>query len=345
MYPPQATRNLSAMSSPTPLGMPMLPPRTDAPTWKVAWDHALYGPDGFYRRESPAAHFRTSVHASTLFADALHRLVVRLGLDTVVDVGAGRGELLRRLHEIDPTLHLLGVEVAPRPPDLPEAVGWSPQLPTAVSGLVVANEWLDNVPCHVVEVDPEGVPRFVHVDPTTGEEALGARLHDDAVAGSLRQWTSLWWPLDGAEPGTRAEVGTSRDAAWSDAVSRVEHGVAIAVDYGHTRQHRPPAGSLRSYRSGQEVDVLPDGSRDITAHVAVDAVAAAVGGTVVRQREALRALGVAGTRPGLELATTDPERYVRALCAATEAAELTADHGLGDHSWVVTTSPGVTLPW
>ena len=85
----------------------------------------------------------------------------------------------------------------------------------------------------------------------------------------------------------------------------------MAVDYGHTRDDRPPFGSLRSYRDGQEVDVLPDGSRDVTAHVAVDAVAERSGAVVRRQRDVLRELGVSGARPDLDLATTDPTGYVR----------------------------------
>ena len=137
----------------------------------------------------------------------------------------------------------------------------------------MANEWLDNIPCHVVEVDPVGVLRVVHVDPVTGEETLGQPLTHSTVAASLPAWVERWWPLDAREPGTRAEVGSTRDAAWSDAVSRLTRGIAVAVDYGHTRDDRPAFGSLRSYRDGQEVDVLPDGSRDVTAHVAVDAVA------------------------------------------------------------------------
>ncbi|MER7036018.1 hypothetical protein ABT334_34275, partial [Streptomyces albidoflavus] len=69
--------------------------------WREATRTALYGDEGFYRRpEGPAGHFRTSVHASGLFASAIARLLVRtareLGSGTVdlVDVGAGRGELL-----------------------------------------------------------------------------------------------------------------------------------------------------------------------------------------------------------------------------------------------------------
>jgi SAM-dependent MidA family methyltransferase len=320
----------------TSLGIPALPPPTSQPTWKQAWDAALYGPDGFFRREAPAAHFRTSVHASPLFARALVRMTREAGLDTVVDIGAGRGELLAAMHALDPGLDLLGVEVAARPADLAPGIAWTTALPESVEGLVVANEWLDDIPCHVVEVDDEGVPRVVHVDPATGEESLGRPLGHEQVPGALAGWLERWWPLDAREPGTRAEVGTSRDAAWADVVGRVTRGIAVAVDYGHTREDRPPFGSLRSYRDGREVDVLADGSRDVTAHVAVDAVAAAAAGQLRRQREALRGLGVDGSRPDLDRATSDPAGYVRALAGATEAAELTARGGLGDFWWVVT---------
>ena len=328
----------------TSLGMPAVPPPTSAPTWKAAWDDALYGAGGFFRRESPIAHFRTSVHASPLFARALHRLVRGAGLDTVVDIGAGRGELLVALHAIDPELDLLGVEIAPRPADLPEAIAWTTALPESVEGLVVANEWLDNIPCHVVEVAPDGRRRVLHVEPSTGEESLGQPLTHSTVAASLASWCDTWWPLSAGETGTRAEVGSSRDAAWAEVVGRVTRGLAVAVDYGHTRAARPPFGSLRSYRDGTEVDLLPDGSRDVTAHVAVDSVVERVGGVVLRQRDALRRLGVSGTRPDLALATSDPTGYVAALSTASEAAELTAEGGLGDFHWLVTTVGDVPNP-
>lgn len=345
--PSQPPRNLLSMPRVTSLGMPSVQPPappTAAPTWKSAWDEALYGATGFFRRESPIAHFRTSVHASPLFAEALLRLVRGAGLDTVVDIGAGRGELLAALHRLDPDLELLGVEVARRPPELPEAVAWTSGLPESVEGLVVANEWLDNIPCHVAEVDEHGKVRVVHVDPVSGAESLGHPLDHESVPASLQAWCDRWWPLSADEPGTRAELGTTRDAAWSDVVGRVTRGLAVAVDYGHTRATRPPFGSLRSYLRGIEVDLLPDGSRDVTAHVAVDAVADRATGSVVPQREALHRLGVRGTRPGLELATSDPAGYVRALSLATEAAELTAEGGLGDFHWVVTTVGDVTHP-
>lgn len=293
--------------------------------WRTAWDDALYGEDGFFRTSRPADHFRTSAHVGT-FAVAVAELVRRSGARTLVDLGAGGGELLTALRGLLPDeVDLLGVEVADRPDTLADAIGWTDGLPERVEGLVIANEWLDNVPCPVVELADDGTVREVLVDPATGEEALGDA-HDSA-------WLRRWWPS--TEPGTRAEDGAARDAAWADVVARVD-GLAVAIDYGHLLADRPPFGSLRSYADGREVDVRPDGSRDVTAHVAVDAVAAAVGGRLVRQRDALADLGVDGARPPIELAHTDPVAYVRALSLAGEAAELTARGGLGDFWWVVT---------
>ncbi|MGH3381124.1 MAG: hypothetical protein ACRDP6_40960, partial [Actinoallomurus sp.] len=93
----------------------------------------------------------------------------------------------------------------------------------------------------------------------------------------------------------------------------------------------------------------PDGSCDITAHVAIDACAEAgvqAGATatlLTTQRAALRALGLRGARPPLELARTDPRGYLHALRAAGEDAELIDREGLGGFGWLVQTV-GVDLP-
>jgi SAM-dependent MidA family methyltransferase len=323
------------------LGMPALPPRTTAPPWRSAWDVALYGAGGFYREHSPADHFRTSVHGSDLSAEALLTVARRHGLTRVVDVGAGRGELLRGLHRLDPGLELVAVEVADRPAGLPDAIGWSRSLPDRVDGLVVAHEWLDNVPCHVVEVDDAGRPRVVHVDPVTGVESLGLAVDEPGVPDTIGAWLDRWWPLAGREPGARAEVGSTRDQAWAGVVGRLGRGLAVAVDYGHTLDRRPPFGALRGYADGREVEPLPDGSRDVTAAVAVDSVAARVGAELLRQREALAALGLSPARPPLDLATSAPQEYAARLARASQVADLTATGGLGDFYWVVSGAGGV----
>lgn len=315
------------------------------PTWREAMEHALYGPDGFFRRERPADHFRTSVHASDLFATAVGRLADKCGARTVIDIGAGRGELLRALAKQAPSFRLLGVELAARPPDLPEAIAWMPQLPDGVEEtLVIANEWLDNVPVEVVEVGRDGRPRLVHVNPATGEESLGR-----PVAGEDAEWLNTWWPLDRAEPGSRAEIGRSRDLAWAGVVSQVRSAVLIAIDYSHRRGDRPPYGTLAAYQDGRSVRPVPDGTRDVTAHVALDACAAAgesagaISTVLTTQARALRRLGIDAGLPPRELATSDPPAYVAALTRTSEAAELLNGAGLGSFEWLVQ-AKGTDIP-
>jgi SAM-dependent MidA family methyltransferase len=305
---------------------------------------ALYGPGGFYRRrEGPAGHFRTSVHASPYFAVAVAALARGAGLGGVVDMGAGRGELLRMLQAVDPDLDLHGVDVVERMADLPDAVGWSAELPEQNVALLFANEWLDSIPIDVVEQTDDG-PRVVEVDPATGEERLGGPPSADDAA-----WLDRWWPLTHPEPGDRAEVGRPRDEAWATAVGSLRRGVAVAVDYAHERDARPPYGTLSAYREGRQVPVVPDGSCDLSMHVALDACAAAgehAGATatlLTTQRAALRALGLRGARPPIELASTDPRTYLQELQAAGQQAELLDPGGLGGFGWLVQ-CVGMPLP-
>ncbi|MBG6101094.1 SAM-dependent MidA family methyltransferase [Micromonospora vinacea] len=408
--------------------------------WRNAMASALYGPGGFFVADTgPADHFRTSVHASPAFATALLRLIsevdTALGhpprLD-VVDVGAGRGELLRSLAGLavgvsgEPTrsgrsglippragspetltstasarrspdepslvtarpslaerIRFTAVEYAHRPESLPEEIDWTSEIPAGITGVLLATEWLDNVPLDVA-VHTEDGWRYVLVDPHTGAESVGGPVSADDL-----DWLTTWWPspasplsTDGdpslgvawtdatsegesgfgaarpaegssltarSRPGCpetphsdhrRAEIGRSRDEAWAHAVGKISRGLAVAVDYGHLRESRPVDGTLTGYRGGRQVPPVPDGSSDVTAHVAMDSVASA-GAAVARcayslvlQREALRALGADGGRPPLSLAGTDPVGYVRALAAASAVAELTDPAGLGGHWWL-----------
>jgi SAM-dependent MidA family methyltransferase len=317
--------------------------------WRAAMTDALYGAEGFFVAPDagPARHFRTSVHASPLFAAAILRLISRiddaLGRPDpfeVVDVGAGRGELLAAVRalvcgagagSLRDRVRWTGVEVAPRPGTLPGDIGWRRDVPDAIVGLLLATEWLDNVPLEVAEVDDAGRVRRVLVDPASGAESLGG-----AVDAADAYWLARWWP-GLREPGDRAEIGWPRDVAWADAVGAVRRGCALAVDYGHLRGDRPVLGTLTGFRDGRQVTPVPDGTCDVTAHVAIDSVGAAAGAAyeITTQRVALKALGVDGGRPPRELASTDPAGYLRALSAAGAAAELTDPSGLGGHWWLL----------
>jgi SAM-dependent MidA family methyltransferase len=102
--------------------------------------------------------------------------------------------------------------------------------------------------------------------------------------------------------------------------------VLLGVDYGHLAASRPPLGSLSGYRRGRLVPPVPDGTCDVTAHVAIDAVAAAgrtATGTepaLSSQHQALRGLGVRDDDPG--------------------ADELLDPRGLGGFTWLVQPVPG-----
>src|SRR2546430_17457597 len=101
---------------------------TSVTGWREAMGRALYteGTGFFVGTEPPARHFRTSVHASGLFAAALGRLLVRVdealgrpSIVDVVDVGAGPGELLCALARAGPPglaarLRVTAVERGPR---------------------------------------------------------------------------------------------------------------------------------------------------------------------------------------------------------------------------------------
>ncbi|MEW2356363.1 SAM-dependent methyltransferase [Spirillospora sp. NPDC029432] len=315
-------------------------------TWRTAMERALYGPDGFYRRgERPGEHFRTSVHASPGFAAALARLLTEVDADLgrpprldLVDVGAGGGGLLAAITANVPPdlagrLALTAVEVAPPPAGIPDRIRWRDTLPGEITGLVIANEWLDNVPLDVVEQTPDG-PRTVLVDPATGTERPGP-----PPTGEDADWLERWWPL--REPGDRAEVGHPRCDAWAAVLRRLRRGVAVAMDYSHSRATRPVYGTLTGYRDGATVPAVPDGSCDVTAHVALDACtrageqAGATASLFTTQRAALRALGLTGERPPAALAGRDPRGYVAALCAAGADAELIDPAGLGGFGWLV----------
>ena len=126
---------------------------------------ALYHPSGGYftgerLRSVQSGDFLTSPEVSPLFGETLAALVVReadrAGLlrPTVVDAGAGSGSLLR------PLLSVLGddaepwaVEVSPPAREAlakllggRRVVGDLSELPSAIRGVIFANELLDNLP-------------------------------------------------------------------------------------------------------------------------------------------------------------------------------------------------------
>lgn len=196
-------------------------------------------------------HFATSIDVD----DQVARLVLRrcqavalrqgIARPWIVDVGAGSGRLLAQLLHLGfPADRLLGVDVRPAP-DLP--VRWiqgvAPDCLPMLSGLVVAHEFLDDIPAEVIR---DG--RVERVDGTLGPAASSPEV----------VWAERWG---------EGVCGLTRDVAWEQIVGRVVAGEAIAVDFtgglpvGHRRGRRGAWGadvcagvdfrSLRARTGGQ----------------------------------------------------------------------------------------------
>jgi SAM-dependent MidA family methyltransferase len=298
--------------------------------WRIAMSEALYGENGFYvARGGPRRHFRTSAHSPSLWAEAICALATRVDISlgspdsfTVIDVGAGGGEMLASLAaSAPPRWSLFGVDVADRPAELPSRVSWRPHPPAGRCGLIVANELLDVVELDVAELAIDG-RRLVEVT-RSGKESLGGRLCDlDA------QWQQRWWPL--TKVGDRAEIGRRRDEHWRAISGCLDRGIAVAIDYAAV-PGRDVAGTLTGFRNGRQVMPVPDGSCDLTAHVLFESLAAP-DDVVMTQREALQLLGIRAARPTYDAAS---DTYLAALAAAGEAAELLDPDGLGGFTWLL----------
>lgn len=297
-------------------------------TWRVAMADSLYGPDGFYRQPSaPRSHFRTAAHVSPLWAQCWYELAGRVAAQipggfTIVEIGAGGGELLAGLATLAPAeWRLVGLEVAPRPPDLPSRVEWLDEPPPSFAGLAIAVEWLDVVPLDVVVRDDDGRWRLVQVD-GEGNERLG----DPPTSDDLG-WLDRWCPPDVE----RAEIGHSRDGAWRGFAERLTRGLAVAVDYGVGAER----DTLTGYRSGRQTRPIPDGRHDVTAHVFFDSLQR----PTMTQRDALSRLGLRAQTPAY---SGDPRTHLDALAATSQAAELLDPYGLGGFTWLVE-SKGIAL--
>lgn len=232
----------------------------------------------------------------------------------VTDVGSGDAHLSLALADqlIErPWIRFEAIDLRPPPGLLPRSIQWLVGDARKLSlhparRIVIAHEFLDDIPCERFEVDEWGEAHLIIV--TDGEAMLGPPLADDVAcahldvnAAELRNWLDRWWPAN--RPFTRGEIGNTRDATWHHLTGWITNGFGIAVDYGHLRAEREAGtwdgGTLTGFRGGRAVSPIPDGSCNITAHVAMDAVAAALPdceSKIKKQTEVLRGGHVA--KPG-----------------------------------------------
>lgn len=259
----------------------------DELTLAVAWEDTLTGDRSFYAGPNgdPYRHFATDIASSQALVPLIRELLAVAG-DlaggplTVVDVGSGAGGLLTRLATAVTDVRLIGIDLRPRPVELESGIEWitgdarqvAGEL-RGVRGVVIAHEFLDDIPCAAIEADEHSRPRSIGADPLSRELIVGELLDSPADLA----WLDRWWPV--TRPFMRTEIGRSRDDAWAAITGMLDAGAALAIDYGHTRDERVAGtwdgGTLVGYRDGRVVNPVADGSCNLTAHVAMDAVAAA----------------------------------------------------------------------
>jgi SAM-dependent MidA family methyltransferase len=348
--------------------------------WRSAWQQALLGTDGFYRHgpgslcgAGPSGHFRTSasVGQGRVLAQAilgvLKQVDIRLGgcdrLD-VLEVGAGDGALANALMAaiaVDSSgmplrdrVQVTCIDVHERPGGLMPNISWitgtaQDVLAEAkpITGLVLAHEWLDTIACEVVEVDASADLRVVLVN-KEGAERLGPRLSDTHGCAKLgvdslavNDWIARWWP-GRRTPGERIEVGIERDNAMQSLTTILHAGTVLAIDYSHDLHSR--RSTLAGYRNGRLVPPIPDGSCDITAHVALDSCANAAHeaarsrglasrSTMRHQREVLGPVTTDMRWPDPPSARTNPWDYAAALEEMSNSLELVG-RDLGSFAWL-----------
>jgi SAM-dependent MidA family methyltransferase len=244
---------------------------------------------------------------------------------TVVEAGAGRGALAKAVlaatPACGPALRYVAVErsaaLRGQHPAGVESAGDMPDEP--FTGVVLANELLDNLPFGLLERQAGG----------WAEVRVAADLAEDLVPAA--------GPEFGAPAGARIPVQRAAHD-WIDHACRlVTSGRVVAIDYADTTQslaRRPWTDWVRTYRGhGRGAHPLADlGRQDITCEVAVDQLPPP---TVNRsQAEFLRAFGVdelaAEARAAWrERAHIGDLQALRSRSRVHEAAALTDETGLG----------------
>ena len=298
---------------------------------------ALYHPTlGFYERGGSAGRsgdFLTSPEVGPLFGAVLARALDvwwrELGEPapfTVVEAGAGRGALAKTVLAAapvcGPVLRYVAVErsaaLRREHPAGVESAAALPQEP--FTGVVLANELLDNLPFGLLERQGRGWT----------EVRVGADLAEVLVPVDTG-------PELDAPAGARIPVQkAARD--WVDAARRVvSRGRVVVIDYADTTEslaRRPWTGWVRTYRGHTRGShPLTDlGHQDITCEVAVDQLPPATANR--SQAEFLRAFGVDELAAAARAAWHERAHIgdLQALVSRSrvhEAQALTDETGLG----------------
>ena len=263
---------------------------------------ALYGPNGFYSTRGSAGRrgdFLTSPEVGPLFGVVISRYLDMvwnsLGRPSrfdVVEVGAGPGTLARAVlasgAKCLAAINYVAVETSATQRERhPDGVTSSAEMPKGpFTGVVLANELLDNLPFRLMVLDGTWRESYVASTPSGFVEELCAVDDQPKVLP------------EGAPHGSRAPLQEMARAWVRDALRSIVRGRLLVIDYG--RQSTAEIVGLgwrewlRTYaQHGRGAHYLKDvGLQDITCDVMFDQVFAGVDVTYRTQVEFLVECGI-----------------------------------------------------
>jgi SAM-dependent MidA family methyltransferase len=235
--------------------------RTGPVTFRRFMEVALYHPrHGYYRRRrdpfGKEGDFYTAEQLQPVFgllmaayARQVYRAAGVAGVCTVVELGAGRGEMA----DAFAPWRYIPVEIG------------AGKLPEHWNGVLFSNEFFDALPVDVV-IFRSGEFHEQRVGFSDGSFVWET---GERVGEATADYLARYCPPP--EEGNWYEAGLDA-LEWMERIATaLDAGCAITVDYGYTRDEAPrfPMGTLMGYRAHvAREDVLTDpGVRDITAHV------------------------------------------------------------------------------
>lgn len=229
---------------------------------------ALYQPNlGYYHRTKDPFGIKGDFYTNSQLQPVFGRLLAQqvaawygeLGHPqdfTVVEMGAGRGELTIEIERYLPNVAFRVIDIS------------TGSLPDRFQGVVICNEFFDALPVHSVEQEEEGfVEHHVNLDGSSFTWTKGS-LSTPRLSDYLKSYVPQ------LAKNQKIEVNLEALTQLEKIAQSLDSGYLLTIDYGYTigeiaEGRRLPKGSLMSYvkHTANEDVLATPGERDITSHV------------------------------------------------------------------------------
>ena len=204
--------------------------------------------------------FYTAEQLQPVFGELMESFVAQLAQEansdfSVCELGSGRGEMSHALAR----WNYQGYDFD------------RGELPSQMQGLVLANEFFDALPVHLLR---RCGPTWCELRVVAANGGFKFTISPQ-LSTQLVEYAEIYGQL--VPDGGLFEVNLAAGHWLASIATFLQSGFLLVIDYGYQVRELPrfPYGSLMSYRKHQAVeDVLADpGSQDITAHVNLTALA------------------------------------------------------------------------